>query len=76
MKFLVFEMGVPLEHIAKRAASLGYSLKQRNIPRCSIVKILKSKSLIDIISIISINEKKFLEKFVIRFQESSTIEHL
>ncbi|KAF7815695.1 transcription termination factor MTERF15, mitochondrial-like [Senna tora] len=74
MKFLVDEMHMTLEEIAKYPAVLGYSLKQRIIPRCSVVKILKMEGLINydnsLYYYLMMSEKMFLEKFVIRLQVS------
>ncbi|KAI4308134.1 hypothetical protein L6164_031238 [Bauhinia variegata] len=73
MKFLVDEMGWSSEDIAISPMILSYSLKKRIIPRCSVVKILRMKGLIrkelTLVSVLSINEKKFLKRYVIRFQE-------
>ncbi|XP_028751874.1 uncharacterized protein LOC114711619 [Neltuma alba] len=74
MKFFVDEMGLSLEDIVNCPTILGYRLKQRIIPRFSVIKILKTNGLMkrdrSLLSIIILSEKKFLEKFVIRFQES------
>ncbi|KAF7815689.1 transcription termination factor MTEF18, mitochondrial-like [Senna tora] len=76
MKFFVDEMHMMPEELAKCPALLGYSLKQRFIPRCSVVQFLKMKGLINtypsLSSILSTSEKKFQEKFFIRFPESVT----
>ncbi|XP_054817897.1 transcription termination factor MTERF2, chloroplastic-like isoform X2 [Prosopis cineraria] len=74
MKFLVEEMGLPLVDIVSCPAFLGYSLKQRIIPRFSVFKILKTNGSIkrgpSFSSLVTMSETKFLEKFVIPFQES------
>ncbi|XP_054817595.1 uncharacterized protein LOC129317255 [Prosopis cineraria] len=74
MKFLVDDMSLSLVDIVNCPVLLGYSLEQRIIPRCSVFKILKTNSLIkrdiSLCSLVSFSETKFLEKFVIPFQES------
>ncbi|XP_028751977.1 uncharacterized protein LOC114711718 [Neltuma alba] len=74
IKFFVDEMGLQLEDIARSPSILSFSLKLRIIPRWSVVKILKSMGLVkdntSPISVIIANEQKFLESFVIKFQES------
>ncbi|XP_054817596.1 uncharacterized protein LOC129317256 [Prosopis cineraria] len=74
MKFLVDDMGLSLVDIVNCPVFLGYSLEQRIIPRCSVFKILKNNGLIksdmSLCSLITLSETKFLEKFVIPFQES------
>ncbi|KAI9114154.1 hypothetical protein K1719_014804 [Acacia pycnantha] len=74
MKFFVDEMGLRLEDIAGCPTILSYSLKQRIVPRWSVVKILKMKGLIkesvSLNSVIIISEKKFLDDFVFKFQEN------
>ncbi|KAK4275608.1 hypothetical protein QN277_018658 [Acacia crassicarpa] len=74
MKYFVDEMGLRLEDIAGCPTILGYSMKQRIVPRWSVVKILKMKGLIketvSLNSVIIISEKKFLDNFVFKFQEN------
>ncbi|KAF7815690.1 transcription termination factor MTERF15, mitochondrial-like [Senna tora] len=74
MKFLVDEMHMTPEELAKCPAVLGYSLKQRIIPRCSVVQFLKMKGLLNndnsLYYFLKKSEKEFVEKFVVRFQES------
>ncbi|KAI4305970.1 hypothetical protein L6164_029292 [Bauhinia variegata] len=72
-KILVDEMGWSSEDIAISPMILSYSLKKRIIPRCSVVKILRLKGLVkkelSLTSFITIDEKKFLDRYVIRFLE-------
>ncbi|KHM99660.1 hypothetical protein glysoja_006503 [Glycine soja] len=72
MSFLVKDMGWPSEAIAEYPQVVAYSLEKRIIPRFSVIKILKSKGVLEknmyISSIICITEEKFLEKFVVNFQ--------
>ncbi|KAI9114134.1 hypothetical protein K1719_014784 [Acacia pycnantha] len=74
VKFFVDQMGLQLEDIAGCPTIFGYSLKQRIIPRWSVVKMLRMKGLIksnmSLLSIIIMGEKKFVENFVMKFQES------
>ncbi|XP_028751913.1 uncharacterized protein LOC114711661 [Neltuma alba] len=74
MKFFVDEMGLRSEDVAGCPTILSYSLKQRIAPRWSVVKILKMKGLIkenvSLNYVIILSEKKFLENFVVKFEES------
>ncbi|XP_020235681.1 transcription termination factor MTERF2, chloroplastic [Cajanus cajan] len=73
MSFLVKDMGLSSEDIAKYPPVLAYSLEKRIIPRFSVIKILKSKSLLKnsfhFSSFMNVTEQFFLEKFVINFQK-------
>ena len=72
MSFLVKDMGWPSEAIAEYPQVVAYSLEKRIIPRFSVIKILKSKGVLEknmhFSSIICTAEEKFLEKFVVNFQ--------
>ncbi|XP_014517086.1 uncharacterized protein LOC106774567 isoform X2 [Vigna radiata var. radiata] len=72
MSFLVKDMGCSSEAIAEYPLVVAYSLEKRIIPRFSVIKILKSKGLLEknvhFSSIICTTEEKFLEKFVVNFQ--------
>ncbi|OIW04203.1 hypothetical protein TanjilG_00763 [Lupinus angustifolius] len=71
MNFLVNDMGWPSEDIAAYPVVLAYSLEKRIIPRCRIIKILKSKDLIknslSIGTFTCRSEKSFLMKYVTKF---------
>ncbi|KAE9596330.1 putative transcription regulator mTERF family [Lupinus albus] len=73
MNFLVNDMGWPSEDIAGYPVVLAYSLEKRIIPRCRVIKILKSKGLIknslSIGSFTSRTEESFLMKYVTKFLE-------
>ena len=73
MSFLVKDMGWLSEDIAEYPQVIAYNLEKRIIPRFSVIKILKSKGLIEnklhLSAIIFITEKKFLENFVVSFQK-------
>ncbi|KAH1197694.1 Transcription termination factor MTERF15, mitochondrial [Glycine max] len=73
MSFLVKDMGWLSEDIAEYPQVIAYNLEKRIIPRFSVIKILKSKGLIEnklhLSAIICITEKKFLENFVVSFQK-------
>ncbi|KAK7333717.1 hypothetical protein VNO80_30494 [Phaseolus coccineus] len=77
MNFLVKEMGCPSEAIAEYPVVVAYNLEKRIIPRFSVIKILKSKGLLEnsfpFGSFICINENTFLEKFVVNFQKDLPI---
>ncbi|KAL5077667.1 hypothetical protein RYX36_016651 [Vicia faba] len=73
MNFLVNDVGVSPEDIARIPGILNRNLEKTFIPRWAVVKILRSRGLVKsdlrISSIISISEKKFLERYVTRFQK-------
>jgi len=73
MSFLLKAMGLPSEDIAEYPPVLAYSLEKRIISRFHVIKILKSKGLLDNSfhtgSFMTITEEKFLKKFVIDFQK-------
>ncbi|XP_061355354.1 uncharacterized protein LOC133299873 [Gastrolobium bilobum] len=73
MGFLVKDMGFPSEEIVRSPGILNRNLENTLIPRCAVVKILKSRGLIKrdlrIGSFISITEKTFFERYVTRFQK-------
>ena len=73
MSFLVKDMGWLSEDIAEYPQVLAYNLEKRIIPRFSVIKILKSKGLLEknvhFSKIICVTEKLFLEKFVINYQK-------
>ncbi|XP_012570949.1 transcription termination factor MTERF8, chloroplastic-like [Cicer arietinum] len=77
MSFLVKDMGFTQEDIAKSPMILNRNFEKTLVPRYAVVKILKSKGLIkrdySITSIISISEKKFLGRFVTRFQKDAAL---
>ncbi|XP_061358660.1 uncharacterized protein LOC133302858 [Gastrolobium bilobum] len=73
LSFLVKDMGFPSEDIAGCPVILNRNLEKTLIPRCAVVEILKSRGLIKrdlrITSFMSISEKKFLARYVTRFQK-------
>jgi mTERF domain-containing protein len=73
MTFLVKDMGITPEDIARSPTILNRNLEKTLIPRCAVVKILKSRGLIKsdlrIGTFIKISEKTFLERYVTPFQK-------
>ncbi|TKY58338.1 Mitochodrial transcription termination factor-related [Spatholobus suberectus] len=73
MRFLVKDMGWPSEDILRTPGVLSPNLEKTIMPRCHVVKALKSRRLIKsdscISSFILITEKMFLDRYVTRFQE-------
>jgi mTERF domain-containing protein len=73
MNFLVKDMGLTPEDIARIPGILNRNLEKTIMPRCAVVKILKSRGLIksslSLSSFIIISEKKFLERYVTRYQK-------
>ncbi|XP_077248867.1 transcription termination factor MTERF8, chloroplastic-like [Tasmannia lanceolata] len=70
MDFFVKEMNYKPSSISKYADILALSLEKRIVPRCSVLQVLMSKGLIGkdlcLSPVLRPNEKKFLEKFVIK----------
>ena len=73
MSFLVKDMGWPSEDMARFPTTLGYSLEKRIVPRCHVIKILKSKGLVNgqlsLATFICVREEVFLETYVTKFRE-------
>ncbi|KAK7320432.1 hypothetical protein VNO77_29897 [Canavalia gladiata] len=73
MNFLVNDMGWASEHIARVPQVLAYSFHKRIIPRCTVIKILKSKGLVknslNLYSFLSLTEEVFLKRIVTKFLE-------
>ncbi|WJX31884.1 hypothetical protein P8452_20271 [Trifolium repens] len=73
MNFLVKDMGLTPEDIARRPGILNRNLEKTIMPRCAVVNILKSRGLIksDLLigTFIIVTEKKFLERYVTRYQK-------
>ncbi|XP_021802541.1 transcription termination factor MTERF15, mitochondrial-like [Prunus avium] len=71
MDFLVNKMGYPSGVIAAYPLVLCFSLEKRIIPRCSVVKVLLLKGLIDedlsLSSVLLPPPHQFLERFVTRY---------
>ena len=74
MNFVVNKLGRPSMDILMNPVVLNLSLEKRIIPRCSVVQILLAKNLIkgdlSLATFLLPNEKIFLEKFVIKFQDN------
>ncbi|KAK4745617.1 hypothetical protein SAY87_011929 [Trapa incisa] len=77
MDYYIREMGLESSHIAEHPLFMSLSLKKRIIPRCSVIKALRSKGLIADINLyaaLCMPEEKFLKKYVSRFPlESSNL---
>ena len=73
MDFLVNKMGCLSANIAINPAVLLFSLEKRIMPRFSVIQILVAKDLVKndlpLSTILLPNERRFLEKFVIKFQD-------
>ncbi|XP_015973334.1 uncharacterized protein LOC107496557 [Arachis duranensis] len=71
MRFLVEDMGWSSEDIARFPTTLGYSLEKRVIPRCHVIKVLKSKRLVKdqlcLATFMCMKEEEFLEDFVTKY---------
>ncbi|KAG4399831.1 hypothetical protein AAZX31_08G294800 [Glycine max] len=77
LNFLVKDMSLPPEDIARCPEILGCNLEKTVIPRFAVVKNLKSRGLIKsdlkTSSFIKISEKMFLERYVTRFQRNEPL---
>jgi mTERF domain-containing protein len=73
MNFLVNKIGSPSKHIVTNAVVIKLSLEKRIIPRWSVVQILLAMGLVKnnlaLGTFFKPTERKFLEQFVIRFQD-------
>ncbi|MED6135099.1 hypothetical protein PIB30_042985 [Stylosanthes scabra] len=73
MRFLVEDMGWTAEDIARYPTTLGYSLEKRVIPRCHVIKVLKSKGLVKdqlcLPTFMCAKEEEFLEDYVTKYLE-------
>ncbi|KAK1319469.1 hypothetical protein QJS10_CPB04g00609 [Acorus calamus] len=73
MDFLLKELGLRLSIISCYPYLLVYSLEKTIIPRSSVIRVLTSHGIlnkdVNFISIFHLSEKKFLEKYVIKYQE-------
>ncbi|KAJ9179083.1 hypothetical protein P3X46_010907 [Hevea brasiliensis] len=73
MDFLVNKMGWQPAVIARYPAVFTYSLENRIVPRCYVIKVLLLKGLIketiSLLSILSPSDESFLEEFVIKHKE-------
>ncbi|KAL2322458.1 hypothetical protein Fmac_026837 [Flemingia macrophylla] len=73
MSFLVKDMGWPSEDVAEYPVVIAYNLEKRIIPRFSVIKILRSKGLLEnnlhFSSIICVTEENFLKKYVDNFKK-------
>ncbi|XP_026421429.1 uncharacterized protein LOC113317520 [Papaver somniferum] len=75
MDFLVNEMGYDSSSIAETPVIFNNSLKERIIPRCSVIRILVSKGLIEgtiPLNVLSVmTDKSFSEKFVKPYEQEA-----
>ncbi|KAB2069974.1 hypothetical protein ERO13_A08G117200v2 [Gossypium hirsutum] len=73
MDYFVNEMGWASRAIAECPVVLFFSLEKRIIPRCSVFQVLLSKGLIkegfSLTTVLLPVDKRFLERFVMRYQE-------
>jgi mTERF domain-containing protein len=73
MDFLVNKMGCLSANIAINPTVVLFSLDKRIMPRFSVIQILVAKDLVKndlpLSTIVLPNERRFLEKFVIKFQD-------
>ncbi|KAG7952046.1 hypothetical protein I3843_12G039000 [Carya illinoinensis] len=72
MGFFVNKLKMKPSKISKSPILLQYSLEKRIIPRCSVLQLLMLKGLIkvdtSIVYIVKMAEKKFMERFVSKYQ--------
>ncbi|XP_026411992.1 uncharacterized protein LOC113307756 [Papaver somniferum] len=74
--FLVNEMGYIRSDIASSPRVLGSSLNDTIIPRCSVLRMLVSKGLIEKLikptTFATMTERRFLDKFVFKYEKEAT----
>ncbi|RZC93260.1 hypothetical protein C5167_030377 [Papaver somniferum] len=74
--FLVKEMGYNRSDIASSPRVLGSSLNDTIIPRCSVLRMLVSKGLIEKLikptTFATMSERRFLDKFVFKYEKKAT----
>ncbi|WVZ73180.1 hypothetical protein U9M48_021522 [Paspalum notatum var. saurae] len=74
IQFLLNEVGVEPQCIAKKPALLGYSLEKRLVPRHCAMKLLQSKGLLNtdlpFYSLAKIREQTFRMNFIDRYKDS------
>ncbi|CAI8596458.1 unnamed protein product [Vicia faba] len=77
MKFLVNDVGLTLEDIARSLGILNRNLEKTHVPRYAVVKISKLRGLIKsglrISSFITITERMFLKRYVTPFQKDLSL---
>ncbi|PNT69630.1 uncharacterized protein LOC100846622 [Brachypodium distachyon] len=73
IEFLKMEVMLDASYIARRPVMLSYSLERRLMPRHYVIQVLKAKELvtkdIDFYSVFALTEKRFVEKFLDRYNE-------
>ncbi|XP_043697230.1 uncharacterized protein LOC122648017 [Telopea speciosissima] len=77
MDFFVKKMGWESADIMRNSKILGFSLEKRVIPRCSAVRVLQLKGLVErdhsIRTVLIKSDKSLLEKFVTKYEEKRKI---
>ncbi|KAF9587990.1 hypothetical protein IFM89_006869 [Coptis chinensis] len=74
VEFFTVKQNFELSDIVKNPVILALSLEKRIIPRCNVLEILYSNSLIGrvnaglVTSALTLNEEKFIEKYVTKYQ--------
>ncbi|KAK1566730.1 hypothetical protein Q3G72_003469 [Acer saccharum] len=75
MDFFVEKLGLKPSYIVRRPNLLLFSLEGRIIPRWSVIKVLKSKKLlekdVDVGLYLAVNSKQFEKKFVIPYMDKT-----
>ncbi|XP_024022643.1 transcription termination factor MTERF15, mitochondrial-like [Morus notabilis] len=75
MDFFINQMGWRPCLLVKCPALFGLSLKKRVVPRCSVFQFLLSKGLVkkevSFHALLVVSEKKFLQKFVVPYEEEA-----
>ena len=70
MEFLVKKMGWEYAAVARCPTVFLRSLEKNVIPRCSVVKVLQLKGLVNkdmSLSILAYTEKNFFDRFVVKY---------
>ncbi|XP_042494753.1 uncharacterized protein LOC122074031 [Macadamia integrifolia] len=73
MDFFLNKMGWELADVTRSPQILGFSLEKRLIPRCSVLRVLQLKGLVErdhsIGSVLIKSDKSFMEKFVTKYEK-------
>ncbi|OVA02266.1 Mitochodrial transcription termination factor-related [Macleaya cordata] len=75
VEFFLEKLKLKPSEILYRPTLLRFSLEKRIVPRCAVVKILYSKGIkrkkLIMSTVLNMSERNFLEKFVIKYQETT-----
>ncbi|KAL1226115.1 Transcription termination factor MTERF15 [Cardamine amara subsp. amara] len=84
IEFLVKEMNWPLKVVVSNTSILGLSMEKRIVPRCNVIKALKSKGLLGdrgnklspITSVLKSTDQDFLKRYVSNHEDKELVAEL